>query len=112
MSQSKEYAKEYRRKNRELINQKARDKCKKVRKEVIEALGGKCLFCGFLDIRALQVDHKYGGGCKEKRKLATNGTVFNEMVLDTIRRGDDKYQLLCANCNWIKRVTNKEIPWT
>jgi len=38
----------------------------KVRFQIIDLLGGKCVVCGFSDWRALQVDHIKGGGYKER----------------------------------------------
>jgi len=58
---------------------------------------------GCTDTRCLQIDHIFGGGVKEHRKI--NGFQFWFKVLK-----DQKglYQLLCANCNWIKRHTKRE----
>lgn len=69
------------------------------RSKAIEILGNKCVWCGFNDVRALQIDHMWGGGCKEQHRVSVT----------RILNGDhDDLQLLCANCNWIKRVENKE----
>jgi hypothetical protein len=67
-------------------------------------LGGVCVHCGFSDIRALQIDHVNGGGCKEAR-LGLITTIKYKAVM-TDKTG--KYQLLCANCNWIKNHERKE----
>lgn len=76
----------------------------RIRKETLDMLGGKCIQCGFADYRALQVDHINGGGHAE-RKL--QGYDVN-IVFRNVRDNRDKYQLLCANCNVIKRIINKE----
>jgi len=77
-----------------------------LRAKVIALLGGKCAKCPFTDPRALQVDHINGGGAKERR---TKGTRGNSGVNHKILSGQTEgYQLLCANCNWIKRIENKE----
>lgn len=74
----------------------------RVRRKALEILGGRCVRCGFDDPRALQIDHINGGGHQER--LASRGSVESRIV-----RGDvGPYQLLCANCNCIKRVENKE----
>lgn len=75
-----------------------------VRQEVIEILGGYCVRCGFDDWRALQVDHVHGGGSAEYKKKG-NMKVYREIIAADDFTG---YQLLCANCNWIKRYKNKE----
>lgn len=72
-----------------------------------ELLGGKCCQCGFNDERALQIDHINGGGVKELKRYG-NKTYYYSVVARSIQAGEHKYQLLCANCNWIKRHTHKE----
>ena len=71
--------------------------------KVIEKYGGQCSRCGFSDIRALQIDHVNGGGCQEIKRHTLSG--YYKKVMDN---KNGKYQLLCANCNWIKRYENGE----
>lgn len=85
-----------------------RDKALERKLLVIAKLGAKCIKCGFTDIRALQIDHIAGGGVKELRAKSQNRRYYYKIVLDSIAKGENKYQLLCANCNWIKRWDNKE----
>jgi hypothetical protein len=76
------------------------------RKKAIEALGGICAKCGFTDYRALQIDHIYGGGVQEGKTLTSytrHKNIRNNPELEKL-----KYQVLCANCNWIKREENQE----
>lgn len=73
----------------------------------MEALGGKCVKCGFKDVRALQIDHINGGGSQERKERDFKMN-FHKHVLESFIRKENKYQLLCANCNWIKRFENKE----
>ena len=84
-----------------------REYLRNLRKSVIDALGGRCVRCGFADIRALQIDHINGGGSKERKELGFGGN-FHKNVLRSFLANENKYQLLCANCNWIKRCENKE----
>ena len=73
---------------------------------VLGKMGGKCIKCGFDDYRALQIDHINGRGCRERKE---SGYSSNYQVLKDILNGKtEKYQLLCANCNWIKRWENNE----
>jgi len=68
-------------------------------------LGRVCNRCGFSDPRALQIDHVHGGGTKEGKERSGRGAgLYRRVLLDTT----GKYQLLCANCNWIKRYENGE----
>ena len=78
----------------------------KKRKEVVDLLGGKCKRCGFDDMRALQIDHIKGGGYKEIKNIHSRERI--RLVKESIKNNENKYQLLCANCNWIKRYEDKQ----
>lgn len=79
-------------------------RAKSIRTRVIAKLGGVCKRCGFSDIRALQIDHVNGGGKKE-----ISGSSSVHSYYSNILNGDgNSYQVLCANCNWIKRSEQKE----
>ena len=84
-----------------------------LRNRVIIFLGGRCanpnckwvnddgtFGCVLKD--CLQIDHVNGGGRKEKEKGAN---LLRKVLKDSM----GLYQLLCANCNWIKRVKNNEV---
>jgi RNase P subunit RPR2 len=75
------------------------------RKQIVEHLGGVCAKCGFSDPRALQIDHINGGG-HEKRMEGQYWFILYRDVLADVNR--ERYQLLCANCNWIKRFERRE----
>ena len=75
------------------------------RKKVLDLLGNKCKRCGFSDKRALQIDHINGGGLKETKSFTK---MYTKYIVEELLCGSKKYQLLCANCNWIKRAENKE----
>lgn len=78
----------------------------RARVKSINILGGKCKRCGFSDKRALQIDHINGGGLKELRRIGGYKIYLRIINGDnSVRR---EYQILCANCNWIKRYENKE----
>ena len=77
----------------------------KKRQEFLQKMGGKCVKCGFSDWRALQVDHINGGGGKE---IKTIGSSYPRYYKKILADKDGKYQLLCANCNWIKKDENNE----
>lgn len=82
-----------------------RNTVKSIRHEIIHRLGNKCVNCGFNDIRALQIDHKNGGGKKHIASFSGNSRNYYKSV----RSSDlSEYQILCANCNWIKRYTHNE----
>ena|SRR3990167_6960303 len=89
---------------RKVLNTK--DYYRRKRTATLELLGGKCIRCGFSDYRALQVDHINGGGVKERK--TTNSNYWN-FVIRSVLNKENKFQLLCANCNWIKRFENNEV---
>ena len=70
-----------------------------MRTEVFTLLGNTCSKCGYSEnTRALQIDHIEGGGAQETRDIGRWG------ILKKIRdQGKEGYQLLCANCNMIKK---------
>jgi len=78
-----------------------------IRSAVLTYLGGKCVTCGFSDWRALQIDHINGGGRKDRRARPSL-TAYYKHVMGTPA---GTYQLLCSNCNWIKRHENGESFW-
>jgi len=115
-------AREYQKKNKEKIREKTkiwylknherektknREAAKKARKEIIAHMGGCCTKCGFDDWRALQADHVNDDGAQDRKK---RGHTPHALLRD-IKQHKDKYQLLCANCNWIKRYENREDFW-
>jgi len=69
-------------------------------------LGRKCCRCGYTDIRALQIDHVNGDRKREKYKSGTRSYMIH--VRNKIKQGSKDYQILCANCNFIKRHEQKE----
>lgn len=91
------------------ITQKKRDygylRARRERDAALAILGGLCVKCGFSDKRALQIDHINGDGINDRRK--TFGR-YHVRVVESVIAKENKYQLLCANCNWIKRFENKE----
>lgn len=72
---------------------------------VYKLLGNRCNRCGFSDPMAFQIDHINGNGYLENRR---RNIVHYKRVAISLRNGENKYQLLCANCNWIKRIENNE----
>lgn len=81
----------------------------------IKMLGGRCSNgekCGWhnedgtrgcTNVHALQFDHRHGGG-SEARRTGRDGLAG----LYYIKNNPKLFQLLCANCNWIKRHKNEE----
>ena len=103
MTHRKWYA-ENRKKQVILLRQRYRN----LRKKATDKLGGKCCRCGFTDWRALQIDHVQGNGNKEKQLIGQWKMYKKILELESLEMVKE-YQLLCANCNWIKRFENSEV---
>lgn len=118
----KEYHKKYRQEHKEKIkkrnkkyHQKHREKIiewnQNRRKEVLDVMGGKCVYCGCDRVEALQINHKYGGG---RQDPAGTGTRLIGAILHDRRKTDD-LEIACYVCNaWHKLVTLDGLPdgWT
>jgi hypothetical protein len=80
------------------------------RRDLLTLLGGCCARCGFDDYRALQIDHVKGDGAAEHRGARKLDPRRQRQRVEASWRSGErgKYQILCANCNQIKRVENGE----
>jgi hypothetical protein len=63
----------------------------------------KCAMCGFSDIRCLSIDHINGDGAKHRKKIKTHLNYWIEK-----NNYPDGFQILCMNCQFIKRSINNE----
>jgi hypothetical protein len=75
----------------------------RLRARAVAALGGCCRTCGFSDPRALHIDHVNGGGAEERRNGVSAAALYRRIIA-----GVSGYQLLCANCNMIKKHEQSE----
>ncbi|MDE1828411.1 MAG: hypothetical protein KGH65_04585 [Candidatus Micrarchaeota archaeon] len=67
----------------------------------------KCKECGEKNRLLLTIDHINENGAKERRALGKKGGI--EFYIWLKRRDyPSGYQVLCYNCNWLKRYNNKE----
>lgn len=82
------------------------------RVKVLEAYGDCCAVCGITDRDVLQIDHVNNDGAEERRKTRSKTTLVNKIIKAGF---SDRYQLLCANCNWKKGsnkgVTPQKVSW-
>lgn len=132
LNQIHAWQKKYSDKNREEINRKGRERERKFRLEHLDLAREKiriamrkqrlrrkmiifrhyspelkCAICGFNDIKALQLDHINGGGLKHLRSIAGGSANFHNWIIQN--NFPPILQILCANCNTIKRYENKEL---
>jgi hypothetical protein len=82
------------------------------RNELVDLLGGRCAnkkcrwlnrdkTFGCTDKQILQVDHVFDDGFIDRKVKGPYS--YWRRVLDEVKNGSKRYQLLCANCNWKKR---------
>jgi hypothetical protein len=76
---------------------RSRERTRRLKADVIRKYGGVCECCEESEIRFLTIDHRNGGGCKE-REAAGTGIVFYRRLQREVRRAD--LRVLCMNCNW------------
>jgi len=104
-----QYHREWRKRNRDSHRPKAREYVrayvKRLHAAVFALLGEQCVRCGFSDKRALQIDHICGGGSQEHNSLHTEGIMRKILNMS---HPENQYQILCANCNWIKKDERNE----
>lgn len=82
-----------------------REKYLRDRAALFDLLGHECARCGFSDKRALQVDHVDGDGAEHRRRESNAAG-----LLRSVKARPHLFQILCANCNWIKKDELGEHP--
>ena len=92
---------------RERMNLRGAKAAAKRKQMLFEAMGGKCTKCGFDDHRALCIDHIKGDGKTHRYGSGTRITGANlyRMLLASPEEIEGRFQLLCCNCNQIKKLT-------
>lgn len=74
----------------------------RLRLSLIKMLGGKCVKCGIDNPFLLCFDHINGDGYQDRKSRSSNG------LLASIARPPERFQLLCHNCNYLKKLENQE----
>ncbi len=96
------YAKVYREKNRQHIDNWTKWNRKKLRQEVVTAYGGQCECCGEREWKFLTLDHPNGDGQEDREKYRMQvGQIYAFVKSQGFPKG--YYRLLCMNCNWVRR---------
>jgi hypothetical protein len=83
--------------SKSLQGRASKQRYKERKLEVYSLLGGRCVDCHETDERVLQIDHRYSDGNKERK-------FTRSQLYSRVRKNTNRYQLLCANCNWRKRT--------
>jgi len=84
---------------------------KALRARVLLRFGRECSECGFLDERALQIDHVHNDGARERRPNGPGTSPVGRVTIlqRALKDVDGRYQLLCANCHAIKSWQTNEV---
>ena len=106
-----ERQKQYRAKHREKLRRLRKERKEKLKLEVLKHYSKsdppRCVRCGFSDIRALTIDHIDGSGNIQRKQLHNKGGYHFYLWLK--KQGyPEGYQVLCMNCQWIKRWEQDE----
>ena len=109
------YIIDYRKTNRELINEKSRNTAFEQKKMVLTHYSNGelcCNICKINNIDVLTIDHINGGGNKERKKLNNKGgsAFYIWLIKNTFPKG---YRVLCWNCNHLehlKKINYKGAP--
>jgi hypothetical protein len=93
----KEYDREYKRKNRAIL-----------KLEFIKQYGSRCVDCGETEIMFLTLEHVAGDGQLHRKEV---GNYTHNILCDLKRKGwpQDKYTLLCFNCNRKRFIDGKNM---
>ncbi len=100
----------YRLANKKLYATSSRVHSQRVKMEVLSHYGGgkpTCVRCGFVDIRALSIDHINSNGTEHRMKLGkvVGSNFYRWLMKQGLPLG---YQTLCMNCQFIKKDENRE----
>jgi len=63
----------------------------------------ECFHCFTSDLRLLSIDHIQDNGSEERRKLK-RAEIFRKIIKMGREEASKEYQILCRNCNWLKRL--------
>ena len=94
-------------KKQKIYLEKAKEMRKELKLEILHHYSHdlKCIRCGFSDIRSLSIDHIKGNGNKHRKEIGI-GNFYQWIKKNNFPKG---FQVLCFNCQWIKRSENNEV---
>lgn len=79
----------------------------RIRENILTLFGRKCKNCGYCDdVRALQVDHIHRADVPRNHTARSGHGLYIRILSGLLSITD--FQLLCANCNWLKKLDNNE----
>lgn len=78
-----------------------------LRLRAIKHLGNECVTCGFSDPRVLEFDHIQNDGSTDRRIRP-----MRTLLRDILRGTELNIQILCSNCNSIKRFEYDQLRFS
>jgi len=99
MERARNRAAAYQVRDRAAINQRARERRRRVRQRVIAKYGGCCQCCGEAEYAFLVIDHVLDDGHTDRKRFANSQGFYSYL---NKRRRMARYQILCCNCNSAK----------
>lgn len=75
---------------------------KKLKLDVINGYGGRCMCCGETETAFLCIDHIHNDGASERKQGIKGSALYTR--LRKLGYPKDRYQLLCHNCNIAKQI--------
>ena len=89
-------------KEKDLIRRRERNKKHHTNRKnsLFDLMDNKCKCCGEDDPIYLQIDHVNNDGHLERKNRSRRGP---KLTLKKYLEAPEKFQLLCANCNWAKQ---------
>jgi len=84
----------------EHYREQSRQAKQRLKDKVFATYGAICIACGFTDRRALTLDHVLNNGAEERKAIGERGVYRRALA----REHQHEYQVLCMNCQFIKRV--------
>ena len=100
-----EYSKKYYNQYQDKLKVYAKNYRIKLKKKIYEVLGNKCNCCGESNEKFLQIDHVNNDGAADRLNFSNKKAYSSKKFYCwIIKQGipKDRYQLLCANCNYGK----------
>lgn len=106
-----EKIRDYREKNSTRIALKRKEYADKIKQEVLKHYSAdsepKCVVCSKRNSALLTIDHINESGAKERKRLRKKGGI--DFYIWLKKNGFPAgYQVLCYNCNWLKRYKNND----
>lgn len=103
-------SKPYRGECKDCVNKRARKNWRKVRKDVFDHYGWECKCCGETMSEFLSIDHINNDGYLDKNPNGDKKS-GKELYLLIKKEGyPDRFQTLCMNCNWGKKIGKGVCP--